>query len=71
MGFSPICSGNNALSSETFAFFGPERDDETGEWRGLHNGELHDLYGKPDIIRTVDGGLEVFPLSIVISAPVV
>ena len=33
--------------------FGPKRDDETGEWRRLHNGELHDLYGKPDIMRTV------------------
>ena len=29
--------------------FGPKRDDETGEWRRLYNGELHDLYGKPDI----------------------
>ena len=27
--------------------------DETGEWRRLHNGELHGLYGKPDIIRIV------------------
>ena len=26
---------------------------ETGEWRRLHNGELHDLYVKPDIIRIV------------------
>ena len=30
---------------------GPKRDDQTGEWRRLHNSELHDLYGKPDIIR--------------------
>ena len=29
--------------------FGPNKDDQTGEWRRLHNGELHDLYGKPDI----------------------
>ena len=33
--------------------FGPKRDDQTGEWRRLHNGELHDLYGKPDIVRIV------------------
>ena len=33
--------------------FGPKRDDETGEWRRLHNGELHDLYGKANIIRIV------------------
>ncbi|PSN50350.1 hypothetical protein C0J52_07583 [Blattella germanica] len=31
--------------------FGPKRDEETGEWRRLHNTELKDLYGTPDIIR--------------------
>jgi hypothetical protein len=31
--------------------FGPKRDEVTGEWRKLHNGELHDLYSSPDIIR--------------------
>ncbi|PSN31574.1 hypothetical protein C0J52_20807 [Blattella germanica] len=34
-------------------FFGPKRDEETGEWRKLHNTELKDLYGKPDIIRKI------------------
>jgi hypothetical protein len=24
--------------------FGPEWDEVTGEWRNLHNGELHNLY---------------------------
>ena len=33
--------------------FGPKRDDETGEWRRRQNGELHDLYGKQDIMRVV------------------
>ena len=33
--------------------FGPKRDDQTSEWRRPHNGELHDLYGKADIIRIV------------------
>ena len=33
--------------------FGPKRDEETGEWRRLHNTELKDLYGKPDIIRKI------------------
>jgi hypothetical protein len=31
--------------------FGPTRDEVTGEWRKLHNGELHNLYSLPDIIR--------------------
>jgi hypothetical protein len=30
--------------------FGPKRDGVTGEWRKLHNGELHNLYSSPDII---------------------
>jgi hypothetical protein len=31
--------------------FGPKRDELTGEWRKLHNEELHDLYSSPSIIR--------------------
>jgi hypothetical protein len=33
--------------------FGPTRDEVTGEWRMLHNGELHNLYSSPDIIRQI------------------
>jgi hypothetical protein len=33
--------------------FGPTRDEVTGEWRKLHNGELHNLYSSPDIIRQI------------------
>jgi hypothetical protein len=33
--------------------FGPKRDEVTGEWRKLHNEELHNLYSTPDIIRQV------------------
>jgi hypothetical protein len=33
--------------------FGPKRDDVTGEWRKLHNEELHDLYSSPSIIRII------------------
>jgi hypothetical protein len=35
--------------------FGPKRDEVTGEWRKLHNEELHDLYSSPSIIRIVKG----------------
>jgi hypothetical protein len=31
--------------------FGPKRDEVTGEWRKLHNDELHNLYSCPDVIR--------------------
>jgi hypothetical protein len=33
--------------------FGPKRDEVTGEWRKLHNEELHNLYSSPDIIKQV------------------
>jgi hypothetical protein len=31
--------------------FGPKRDEVTGEWRKLHNEELHDLYSSPKYNR--------------------
>jgi hypothetical protein len=33
--------------------FGPKREVVTGEWRKLHNEELHDLYSLPNILRVV------------------
>jgi hypothetical protein len=30
--------------------FGPKWDEVTGEWRKLHNKELHDFYNSPSII---------------------
>jgi hypothetical protein len=31
----------------------PRRDEVTGEWRKLHNGELNDLYLSPTIVRVI------------------
>jgi hypothetical protein len=33
--------------------FGPKRDHVTGDWRRLHNEELHNLYYSPNIIRVI------------------
>ncbi|KAJ4427846.1 hypothetical protein ANN_25625 [Periplaneta americana] len=33
--------------------FGAKRDEVTGEWRKLHNTELHALYSSSDIIRNI------------------
>jgi hypothetical protein len=33
--------------------FGPKRDEVTGEWRKLHNEELHDMYCLPNIVRVI------------------
>jgi len=34
--------------------FQPKRVEVLGEWRRLHNEELHDLYCSPDIIRAIE-----------------
>jgi hypothetical protein len=33
--------------------FGPKRDVVMGDWRKLHNEELHNLYSWPNIIRMI------------------
>jgi hypothetical protein len=33
--------------------FGSKRDEVTGEWRKLHNEELHDQYYPPNIVRVI------------------
>jgi hypothetical protein len=39
------------FENRVLRIFGPKRDEVTGEWRKLHNEELHDLYSSPSIIR--------------------
>jgi hypothetical protein len=36
--------------------FGPKREEVTGDWRKLHNEELHNLYSSPSIIRMMKSG---------------
>jgi hypothetical protein len=36
--------------------FGPKREEVAGGWRRLHNEELHNLYGSPDVIRAINQG---------------
>jgi hypothetical protein len=33
--------------------FGPKRDEVTGDWRKLHNEELHNVYSSPSKIRVI------------------
>jgi hypothetical protein len=33
--------------------FGPKTDEVTGDWRKLHNEELHGLYSSPSIVRVI------------------
>jgi hypothetical protein len=33
--------------------FGPKRDEVTGEWRELHNEEVHIFYSSPNVIRQI------------------
>ena len=33
--------------------FEPRRVEVTGEWMGLYNGELNDLYCSPNIVRVI------------------
>jgi len=32
---------------------GPKREEVAGEWRRLHDEELHNLYASPDIVRII------------------
>jgi hypothetical protein len=41
------------FEDRSLRIFRPKRDEVTGEWRTLHNEELHNLYSSPDIIRQI------------------
>ena len=51
--FSPIRSRTSSLITlNILRIFGPKRD-ENGQWRRLHNEELHSLYRSPNIVRVI------------------
>jgi hypothetical protein len=33
--------------------FGPVREEVAGDWRSLHNEELHNVYASPNIIKVI------------------
>jgi hypothetical protein len=41
--------GNRVLKRTS----GPKRDEMRGDWRKLHNDELHNFYSSPNIIRMI------------------
>jgi len=48
-----LCCCFKLLTIISLTIFGPKRDEVTGEWRTLHNEELHDLYSSPNIVRVI------------------
>jgi hypothetical protein len=41
------------FESRVLRIFGTNRDEVTGDWRRLHNEELHNLYSSPNIITMI------------------
>jgi hypothetical protein len=41
------------FENRVLRIFGPKKDEVTGDWRKLHNEELHNLYSSPNIIRMI------------------
>jgi hypothetical protein len=41
------------FENRVLRIFGSKRDEETGEWRKLHNEELNDLYCSPNILCVI------------------
>jgi hypothetical protein len=44
------------FENRVLRIFGPKRDEVTGEWRKVHNEELHYLYSSPNIMRVIKSG---------------
>ncbi|KAJ4448592.1 hypothetical protein ANN_10611 [Periplaneta americana] len=49
----PRCLHMGHDAGDLRKIFGAKRDEVTGEWRKLHNAELHALHPSPDIIRNI------------------
>jgi hypothetical protein len=48
--------GNKSRGVENRALrrlFGPKREEVAGDWRKLHNEELHNLHSSPNIVRVI------------------
>jgi hypothetical protein len=41
------------FENRVLRIFGPKWGKVTGEWRKLHNEELHDLYSSPSIVQVI------------------
>jgi hypothetical protein len=41
------------FENRVLRIFAPKRDEVTGNWRKLHNEELHTLYSSPNIVRVI------------------
>jgi hypothetical protein len=41
------------FENRVLRIFGPKRDEVMGDWRKVHNEELHNLYSLPNIIRII------------------
>jgi hypothetical protein len=48
-----IQGGKKAENRVLRRIFGRKRDKVTGEWRKLHNEELHNLYCSPNIVQVI------------------